>query len=410
MMNKQASSTSFPASEKKTLYILAGIQFTHILDFMILMPMGPMLARDFQLSTDQFGLLVSSYTFAAALAGLLCAVFVDRFDRKRLLLTLYVFFALATLACALAPNFVGLLFARVLAGAFGGVLGALIATAVGDLVPPERRGRAMGLVMSSFALATVAGVPTGLWLANHTPLLGWRSPFLLVAALAVVLAFLAAKHLPNRMNQPQADGGWGSGAWQRIRDTLSDPVHRWAIAFACLVLFSSFSIIPYLTIYATHNVGFPELWLPLMYLVGGCATLVSGRWIGKKTDQWGKLKSFRIFMSLALIPILISTHIGQVHMAVYLLVSTAFFVLVSGRWIPAQALMAGAAAPALRGTFMSLSASAGQAGMAFATYLTGHLLKTQANGELLGFELAGYIASAATLAALWMAQKLVQRS
>jgi predicted MFS family arabinose efflux permease len=398
------------ASEKKALYLLAGIQFTHILDFMIMMPMGPLLSRDFGLSTHEFGLLVSSYTFAAAITGLLCAFFVDRFDRKRLILVLYALFALATLACAAAPSFMGLLFARVLAGAFGGVLGALVATAVGDLVAPERRGRAMGMVSTAFALATVAGVPLGLWLANHTPILGWRSPFVLVASLALVIAILAFKRLPDHMNVPQKDRNVVAGAWARIVDTLRDPIHGWAIAFACLVMFSSFAIIPFITIYATKNVGFPEVCLPLVYLVGGVATLISSRWIGKKTDQWGKLKSFRIFMSLALIPLLLITHIGHVHMAVYLLVSTSFFVLVSGRWIPAQALVTGSAAPALRGTFMSLTASAQQAAMATAAYITGHVLGTSATGDLLGFEWAGYMSTVATLAALWLSSKVVQRA
>jgi predicted MFS family arabinose efflux permease len=146
-----------PPAEKRLLYILAGIQVTHIVDFMIMMPVGPMLTRELGITTDQFGLLVSSYSLSAAVSGLLCAMFIDRFERKRALLVLYALFALATLSCALAPGYVGLLTARALAGAFGGVMGALIATVIGDQIPPERRGRAGGYMAASFAISTIAG-------------------------------------------------------------------------------------------------------------------------------------------------------------------------------------------------------------------------------------------------------------
>ncbi|NQW94305.1 MAG: MFS transporter, partial [Polaromonas sp.] len=197
-----------PKRELWVLLTLAGIQFTHIVDFMVMMPLGPQFTQLFNISDAQFGLLVSSYTFAAGASGLLASLYVDRFSRKKLLLSLYLLFALATLACGLAPTYDALMVARIAAGAFGGVLAALAQTIVADVVPYERRGRAMGIVMSSFALASVAGVPTGLILAAH---FNWHMPFFAIAGVSALLAMGAwvtlpplAEHLQTPRSSPLA--------------------------------------------------------------------------------------------------------------------------------------------------------------------------------------------------------------
>ncbi len=407
-----------PKTEKRLLYILAGIQVTHIVDFMIMMPIGPMLTRDLGVTTDQFGLLVSSYSLSAAVSGLLCAMFIERFGRKRALLTLYAFFALATLACALAPSYYGLLIARSLAGAFGGVMGALVSTVIGDQIPPERRGRAGGYMAASFSIATVAGVPLGLWLANHTPVLGWRAPFVFVALLCIGLGWAAYKWLktgapsqatPGANTSNPSEAGTLQGAWLRIRDTLNDPVHRWSMLFGCLIMFSMFSIVPFITIFAVGTVNFPETMLPVMYLIGGAFTLLSSRFVGKQTDRIGKRKSFLIFGSLAIIPMLIVTHMHTAPVWVYLIVSTLFFVLSSARMIPMMALVNGAAHPPLRGTFMSLSASLQQAAMGLGAFAVGHIVSVDASGVMHNYNIAGYVAAAAMLIALWVSGKVTQR-
>ena len=150
-----------PTARQELLLLLslAGIQFTHIVDFMIMMPLGPQLTNLFALSFAEFGLLVSAYTVAAGLSGLFATTFIDRFDRKHLLLTLYVLFALTTVACGVAPTYGWLMAARIASGFFGGVLSTMTQTIIGDVVPFERRGRATGIVMTSFSVATVAGSP-----------------------------------------------------------------------------------------------------------------------------------------------------------------------------------------------------------------------------------------------------------
>jgi predicted MFS family arabinose efflux permease len=174
-------------------------------------------------------------------------------------------------------------------------------------------------------------------------------------------------------------------------------------------MFSSFSIIPFITIFAVGTVKFPESMLPLMYLIGGIATLVTSRWVGKFTDREGKHKSFLIFAPLATIPMLVSTHMIPVPVWIYLVVSTMFFVLVSARMIPTMALMNGSADPKLRGTFMSLSASFTQAAMGLGAFVTGHIVSVDASGVMTGYNYAGYIALLATMAAVWVSTKLKQR-
>ncbi len=404
-----------PKAERRLLYVLAGIQFTHTVDFMILMPIGPMLSRDLAIEMHQFGILVSSYTFAAAASGLLCALFIDRFERKRALLVLYSLFILATLACALAPGYWGLLAARCLAGAFGGVIGAIVSIVVGDQIPPERRGRAGGYLSASFAAATVAGVPLGLWLANHTGALTWRAPFVFVACISACFGLAAWKWLrPNPALALQAkaqgslNGAWRA-AWHRVRDVIQDPVHRWAMLLSCLLMYSAFSVIPYITIYATQNVHFPETMLPTMYLLGGTLTLFTSRWVGKKTDQWGKRKALMIFAPLTLIPILLVTHLGVVPAWAYLILSSAFFVMMNARMIPMMAMLNGAAKPEMRGTFMSLSASLQQGAMGLSTFVTGLIVSTNAAGDMVGYNYAGYIAVLGTAGAMWAASKVTQR-
>ena len=171
-----------PENERILLYVLAAIQFTHILDFMIVMPLGPRLMAIFSISPSQFGLVVSTYTFSAGLMGVVAAWFLDRFDRKKALLCLYGGFAAGTLACALAPSFPFLVAARFLAGGFGGVATATILAIIGDAVPPARRGQAMGTLFSSFSLASIAGVPFGVFLSNH---LGWHAPFFVLTGVSL---------------------------------------------------------------------------------------------------------------------------------------------------------------------------------------------------------------------------------
>lgn len=400
-MPAAAAPTFSPRQERGLLLTLAGIQFTHIVDFMVMMPLGPYFTRLFGISDAQFGLLVSAYTLAAGLSGLLASSFVDRFERKKLLLALYVAFALATLACGLAPTYALLLGARIAAGLFGGVMGALVQTLVGDAIPFERRGRAMGTVMASFSLATVAGLPASLWLAAH---LGWHAPFIAIAAASFLIAAVGLRTLPLATGHLHA--ARAGSPWSTLARVLREPRHWRAFAFSAMVFATGFTMIPFLTIVMTSNMGLATEQVPLVYLAGGVATLFSSRAIGAWADRRGKVAVFRAVALLALVPMLLLTHLQRVPLAVLLAATTLFFVFVSGRMVPGMALVTEAAEPALRGAFMSVNASLQAAAMGLASIVGGLLIGRDAAGLVVGYERCGWIAVVLTALAWWWAGRL----
>jgi len=388
--------------ERWLLLTIAGIQFTHILDFMIMMPLGPQFTRLFAISDAQFGLLVSAYTLSAGVSGLAAATYVDRFDRKRLLLTLYVLFALATLACGLAPGYGFLMAARVAAGMFGGVLSALSQTIVADVVPFERRGRAMGIVMSSFAVSTVAGVPAGLYIANQ---LGWQAAFIAIALLSALLAGGAALTLPRLDSHLR--GAHRPSAWRGIAMVLSERNHLEAFGFSALMMFAGFLVIPFITIYLQANVGLTDEQIPLIYLCGGLATLVSARVVGHLTDRIGKVRTFSLLAVLVVLPLLAMTLLRPAPLPLVLLVSTLLFVLLSGRMIPGMALVTSAADPALRGTFMAFNSAVQSAAMGAASFLGGSIISRDAAGLVQHYWVSGLIGATASLVSIGLARRLV---
>ena len=393
-----------PRKEWLVLLTLAGIQFTHILDFMIMMPLGPQLIRVLHIDTHQFGLLLSSYTFTAAISGLLAATYIERFDRRKLTLTLYVLFMLATLCCGLAQTFPQLLFARALAGAFGGILGAMVQTMVADIIPFERRGKAMGTVMAAFSLSTVAGVPLGLVLANHLPALGWRAPFFFIVALAMVIFVIGYRLLPSLTGHMQQTRK--GNIFQQIFLVARHPEHLKGFLFIAMMMLGGFTVIPYIALYMTTNVGLPESFITLIYLCGGAATFFTSQAIGRQADKRGKLKVFRWVALASMVPILITTHLVPIAWWLVLINSTIFFVLVPGRMVPAMAMVSAIAPQQVRGTFMSLVSSVQMAFAGLASLIAGLIITRAPGGEILHFNVVGYLAVGCTLLALLVAPML----
>jgi predicted MFS family arabinose efflux permease len=389
-------------SERYLLLTLSGIQFTHILDFMIMMPLGPILMAAFGIHTHEFGLLVASYSFSAALSGLFAATFVDRFERKRLLLTMFALFGLSTLACGLAPGYATLLIARGLAGAFGGMMGAMVQTIIGDVIPFERRARAGGFVSSAFSLATVAGVPLSLWLAT---LFHWRAAFILIAVLALLFIIVGLRILPQLSYHISDEKR--AHPFVAMFAVLRDPNHLRALLFSALIIFSGFTVIPYITIYGVGNVGITQHDIPFIYLAGGAATLVSARLIGHWADLRGKIKIYRLVAAAAMLPLFVVTQIGAAPLWLWLICTTTFFVLVSGRMIPAMAILTSSAQAKLRGTFMSLNATVQAFSMGLATTMAGFVITQNSAGQIVGYENVGYVAITANLLAIMFVARIV---
>jgi predicted MFS family arabinose efflux permease len=389
------------SKERLLLFTLAAIQFTHIVDFVIVMPLGPSLMRYFAIEPSEFGWIVSSYTFSAGVFGFLSVFLVDRFDRKAVLNTCYLGFIAGTIYCALADSYFTLVLARVIAGAFGGVLGASILAIAGDLVPFERRGRASGIIMSAFALASVAGVPLGLYLAG---LFDWKMPFYALSGFsALVLVFAhftlppVRKHLEyNQKKNP----------FRKFGDLLLEKGAFPSFFLIISLMFAGFSVIPFISPYLVSNVKISESDLAYIYLVGGGTTLFSGNIIGKLADKFGKKEVFSIVAFLSLIPIFLITNLPELPLVMVLGASTLFFVLVSGRIIPAMALITSSISSEKRGSFMSLNSSVQQLASGLASYTASFILAKTDSGELIHYEKVGYLAMVAGVISIILAQRI----
>jgi predicted MFS family arabinose efflux permease len=365
------------------------------------MPLGPQLTQAFAISDAKFGLLVSAYTFAAGASGLLASLYIDRFERRRLLLILYVLFAVATLACGLAPTYETLMSARIAAGLFGGILSAMIQTIVADVVPFARRGKAMGVIMTSFSVSTVMGVPLGLYVAANSD---WHTPFFGIAGISFVLAVAGWYVIPTLQGHLHARGE--TGPLQGIAQVLRDSNHLRAFLFSFCMIFAGFSIIPYITIYMQINAGLTPSDIPVIYLAGGAATLFSAQIIGKLSDRIGKLKMLQIIAGVAVLPMALITVTAGLSMTVILVITTFFFVFVSGRMIPGMALVSAAGNPKNRGTFMTLNSSMQSAAMGLAALVGGMVISRNAEGLIENFWICSVIAISFNLTALLIAKRL----
>lgn len=400
-MNQQGSETPNPVSERFILIVLTAIQFTNILDFVIMMPLGPQLMRIFSISPQEFGFVVSAYTFSAGVSGFLAAFVLDRFERKKALLLLYAGFAVGTFLCAIAPTYGFLVGARIVAGMFGGILGATILTIVGDLVPYERRGNAMGMVMASFPLAQVVGVPAGLFLANE---FSWHAPFVFLASAAAVFWIVGSRVLPpmpTHLHHTQQEKPIDT-----VKGLLTEAPTRHALAFMVALVMAGFVIIPYLNPYFVSNVGRAEADLPYIAFFGGLATIISSRVIGKLSDRHGKLRVFNITAALSVLPILLVTNLPPASLTVTILVVTVFMVIVSGRFVPSMAMVTATVRPKRRGSFMSINASVQQFSAGIAAFGSGLIISKADDGSLVHFGTVGLIAVGATLVCIALAQRL----
>ncbi|OGA34086.1 MAG: hypothetical protein A3F75_09590 [Betaproteobacteria bacterium RIFCSPLOWO2_12_FULL_64_23] len=387
--------------EWAVLLALAGVQISHILDFMILMPLGPQFMRMFDIGPTKFGLLVSVYTFSAAAVGFAAAFFIDRFDRKKALLILYACFGATTLLAASSDSYAMLLAARAMAGAFGGVLSAIVFAIVGDLIPEGRRGSALGLVMSSFSIAATAGVPISLYLANHFT---WRAPYFFLAGLCITIWCGVLWLLPRMRKHLRA---------ARERHPLAQAVEvfreanlRRTFLFSAMLFFSGFAVIPFISPYMVANVGVAESQLPLLYLVGGTLTLIVVRLVGRLTDLHGKQRMFALVACGSALAILNLTLLPRVPIYVAIASSAFLMCMMSGRFVPAMVLISASVTPRLRGSFMSFNSSIQQFASGTASFGASLLIGRNAAGELTHYGTVGILAVTATLASIYLARRI----
>lgn len=373
--------------EKVLLFLLAAINFTHILDFMIIMPLGNYLMPYFHISTTQFSLIVSAYSYAAFVSGIGAAFVIDRFDRKKSLLFGYIGFIVGTLLCGIAPDYKFLIAARILAGLFGGLIGAQILSIVADTFAYEKRGRAMGYLMAAFSVASVLGVPLSLYVAN---LISWHAPFIMVAIMGFLLVPLIIKYVPAMKGHIVASSTTKPA--EAFLVIFSRKNAMLAIALSALMVFGHFLIIPFLNPFMEFNVGFTKKQIPLTYIVGGCATLFSAPFFGKLADKKGKLNVFTLCSFLTLPFVYFITNMPAIAFYYVLIATGVWFVVANGRMIAAQAMVSNVIEPQYRGSFMSVNSSLQQLFVGSASLVAGLIVTNDPiTKKIFHYDWVGYL-------------------
>ena len=402
-LTKRESLPSLTGAQWQMVLLLASINFTHILDFVIVMPLGDQLREELNINPQQFGFIVSTYGLCAMLSGIAASTCVDNFDRKSVLLTSFAGFIVTTLYCGLAPNYTHLIVARSLAGLFGGIVASSIMAFIGDTIQPELRGRALGVVTSSFAVASVLGLPLGLYLAtwfNH-----FSAPFLAIAALGVVVWIVAALHLPSLRDHISLSSR--GSMFNEFRVVLQHRSHLISFVFMLSMVLATFMIAPYIATYMEANCHLARANLPWLYAAGGVCSLVFMNLSGWLTDRFGARPIFLVCAGTAVIMSLVITNLPPVAAWLAILVATLFMTFASSRVVPAQAMMLRAADPNTRGAFMSLNTAVSHFATAIGPVIAGSIIGEEFHsGPLTNYWLVGIIAAGCGVTAMGLSFKL----
>lgn len=384
------------------LLTLAFVQFSNILDGMILMPLAPTMKTVFLIDTQHFGWLVSSFGIAAGCSAFFSTFWADKFDRKLILIVLYIGFIIGTYFCAIAPNYNMFLIARIFTGVFGGVCGSVILAIVGDVIPNERRASAMGMVMMGFALAAVVGIPLGLILSNK---FGWQMPFYVICGIGFIVLLSIIIFIPNVNAHLKSEN---KTTYKQFYSTLfENKSMQIALIVPVIMIVAHMGIIPYITDFTVNNLQFnKETDVPLMYLIGGLLSVVNSPLVGKLSDKFGRYKLFAILSSLAIIPLYLITNSTSHSVVLFLFCSSMFFIFSGGRMIPVQAMVTSAVLPQFRGSFMALNSAMQQFALGIATFIGGTIITNNVNGELEHYNIVGYIAIAATILSIFLAKRI----
>jgi len=377
--------------------VLAFLQFTVVLDFMVLSPLGAQLMPALRISPVQFGLLVSTYAFSAGLSGFLAAGFADRFDRKKLLLVFYAGFLAGTLLCGFANSYQALLLGRLTTGIFAGVIGSVSFAIITDVFPLEMRGRVMGVIQTAFAASSVLGIPIGLVLATRWR---WNAPFLLIVVVGVIVGCLiwarlqpVDEHLTHRPHHSPL---------HHFINTVSNRFYLQGFATTTLLSVGGFMLMPFTSAFMVHNVGLPLAKLPITYVVVGSVSAVAGPLIGRASDRLGKFNVFAFGCALTVIMVLIFTHLGITPFWALAGVLAIMQVGIFSRIISASALMTALPAPSDRGAYMSISSSLQQVAGGIAAVLSGMIVFEAPDGVIMHFDRVGYVLVGTTLLTLSM--------
>lgn len=401
--NKQPLFSSY---QKFIIAIMAILQFTIILDFMVLSPLSAILLKELNLAPSQFGLVVSAYAFSAGISGLLAAGFADKFDRKKMLLFFYTGFLIGTVFCALAPNYYFLLGARIVTGIFGGVIGSVSFAIITDLFRLEVRGRVMGFVQMAFAASQVLGIPIGLLLANN---FGWHSPFWMIAGFGIIVGIIILTYM-KPINEHLLIRSERS-AFQHLIKTLTLPQHIRGFAGTVLLATGGFMLMPFGSAFSIHNLHLTNEQLPLLYAVTGVFSIFFGPLIGKTSDRIGKFKTFFFGTMISMLMVGIYTNLGPTPLWLVMIINVCLFVGISSRMISSSALVSALPAPQDRGAFMAINSAIQQFSGGLASAIAGMIVFQTPNGEFEHYNILGLVVIASMVFAtimMWRVNQYVQ--
>ncbi|HEX4583309.1 MAG TPA: MFS transporter [Burkholderiaceae bacterium] len=389
--------TGFSSYQKGVIGLLTFLQFTVILDFMVLSPLGAILMPALKISPAQFGLVVSIYAFSAGASGLAAAGFADRFDRKRLLMVFYGGFLAGTLMCGLASTYELLLLARMVTGVFAGVVGSTVFAITTDLFDYKVRGRVMGILQTAFAASSVLGLPLALFLSKHGD---WNAPFLLIVAIGALVGVALVRYL--RPIDAHLQSRPDRSALHHFLHTVRTPRYLQGFAATALLATGGFILMPYTSAFLVHNLGIDFGRLPLVYAITGACSIVAGPLIGRASDALGKFVVFCFGCAATITMVVIYTHLGVTPIGLVILVNCLLFVGVFSRMISASALISAIPAPTDRGAYMSISSSLQQVSGGFAAIVGGLIISVSGTGALEHFDVVGYVLVGTTLITLVM--------
>jgi predicted MFS family arabinose efflux permease len=384
---KDQEPVPFTGYQKFVIFILAITQFTVILDFMVMSPLGDMLMKSLNLKPSAFGFAVSAYAFSAGISGLLTAGFADKFDRKKLLLFFYMGFIAGTIFCGLAHTYAVLVAARIITGLFGGVIGSISMAIITDLFALQQRGRVMGFIQMGFGGSQVLGIPIGLYLANAW---GWEAPFWMVASLSIIIAALIAVRLKPVVQHLTVQKD--KSVYKHFLHTVAKADYRIGFASTALLSIGGFMMMPFGTAFAVNNLGLTNEQLPSLFMVSGISTLVIMPVVGKLSDKIDKFKIFIAASVWTMIMCVIYTNLGVTPLLLVMVFNILMMMGVMSRMIPSSALTSAIPDMSDRGAFMSINASLQQIAGGVAAAVGGMIVTQKSKGSpLLHYDTVGYV-------------------
>lgn len=387
-MPPKAATDKLPVFSRYQVFliaVLAFIQFTVILDFMVMAPLGAILMPQMGISPAQFSHVVSAYAFAAGAAGLLAAGFADKYDRKKLMLFFYVGFLVGSVCCGLAQSFPMLLAARIITGVFGGVISAVGMAIITDSFLSATRGRVMGYVQMAFAASQVLGIPIGLYLATK---LSWHAPFLMIAGIGVLAGLIIVRYM--RPVTAHLEAHQDTNPWRHLRQALVNP--RYLVSFIAVAILSTggFMMMPFATAFMVSNVGIAETQLPIIFFIIGLCSLVTFPAVGRLSDSIGKWRTFIFGTALAIPVIAYYSNLGHAPAWWVIVLNAVLFVGIGARMVSWSALMTEVPALKDRGAYMALSTSIRQLGGGIAAFVAGMIVVQHGTGPLGNYDILGY--------------------